>query len=55
MLESPSAICSGISICNLFSHADDIRAISTSKRVSENQCKIISNAASLNGLAISKC
>ena len=46
----------GISICNLFlggaSHADDIRAISTSKKVSENQCKIISNAASLNGLSL---
>ena len=46
----------GISICNLFlggaSHADDIRAISTSKKVSENQCKIISNAASFNGLSL---
>ena len=46
----------GISICNLFlggaSHTDDIRAISTSKKVSENQCKIISNAASLNGLSL---
>ena len=46
----------GISICNLFlggaSHADDIRAISISKKVSENQCKIISNAASPNGLSL---
>ena len=31
---------------------DDIRAISTLKKVSENQCKIISNASSLNGLSL---